>query len=99
MNNKYISRLYEEWKKYGKIIIAVDFDDTVYPWGFKTEEDQQEFKKVVDILNIARDTGAYITIWSACDKNRFEEIRNYCKSKNLKIDSINENPIDLPYGK
>ncbi len=29
---KYIKRLLEEWKTYGKIIIGVDLDDTTHPW-------------------------------------------------------------------
>lgn len=29
MGNKYYDRLYQEWLQYGKIIVAVDFDDTI----------------------------------------------------------------------
>lgn len=97
--NKYIKRLYQEWKQYGKIVIAVDYDDTISPWGFKSEEDLIEQDKVVQILRTAKETGAYITIWSACNPDRYDEIKSYCASKKLEIDTININPIDLPYGK
>lgn len=97
--NKYINRLLEEWKRYGKIIIAVDYDDTLFPWGFKSEEDNKQIDEIFDLLKACKQTGAYITIWSACDKDRFIEIEEYCKSKGLEIDSINQNPIELPYGK
>lgn len=97
--NKYITRLVTEWNKYGKIVVAIDFDDTLFPWGFKSKEDLEEMDKLISIVRKVKETGAYITIWSACDKDRFPEIQEYCKSKGLEIDSINTNPIELPYGK
>lgn len=97
--NKYRRRLYQEWSQHGKIVVAVDYDDTISPWKFKDKEDLIELDKTINILKVAKETGAYITVWSACDKARFNEIKEYCHSKGLEIDSINENPIDLPYGK
>lgn len=97
--NKYRNRLYQEWTQHGKIVVAVDFDDTISPWKFKDKEDLIELDKTIQVLRVAKETGAFITVWSACDKARFDEIREYCTSKGLEIDSINENPIDLPYGK
>jgi len=96
--NKYDERLYQEWLTYGKIIIGVDFDDTISPWKFKASEDLQEIDKLIQTLRTASETGAYITIFTACDTSRYEEIRQYCYKVNLKIDSINQNPINLPYG-
>ncbi len=97
--NKYTERLYLEWTKHGKIIVASDFDDTISPWGHKSEEDLKQMDDIISLLKKAKETGAYIVIWSACTKDRFPEITEYCKSKGLEIDAINQNPIDLPYGK
>lgn len=97
--NKYEKRLYQEWSMHGKIVIAVDYDDTISPWKFKDKEDLIELDKTIQKLIIAKQTGAFITVWTACDKARFNEIKEYCSKKGLEIDSINENPIDLPYGK
>ncbi len=96
--NKYERRLYNEWKTHGKIIVSCDFDDTIYPWGFKEEQDQKDFKEVIKLLQVAKETGAYITIFSACTPDRYPEIQAYCEKMELPIDSINENPISLPYG-
>jgi thiol-disulfide isomerase/thioredoxin len=90
----YLDRLEKEWREHGKIIIAVDFDDTISPWGMK----DFNFDRVIDLLIRAKETGAYIVIFSACSPERFGEITEYCKLKGLEIDSINENPIPLPYG-
>lgn len=93
-SNPYLDRLVNEWREHGKIIIGVDFDDTISPWKM-TDFD---FDKVIDILIKAKETGSYIVIFTACSPERFPEIKGYCSSKGLEIDSINENPIPLPYG-
>ena len=90
----YLERLEEEWKMHGKIIIAVDYDDTISPWKMH----KSNFRNVIEILKAAKITGAYIVIFTACNKDRYQEIMDYCLSNGLEIDSINETPIDLPYG-
>lgn len=93
--NKFTERLLEEWKQHSKIVVGVDVDDTIKPWRTSTQE---ECDKVIRDLINAKDVGAYITIFTACNEDRFEEIKTYCKEKGLEIDSINQNPIELPYG-
>lgn len=97
--NKYKERLYQEWKQHGKIIIAVDYDDTLFPWKYKSQEDLQQLDKLIQNLRLAHETGAYITIFTCSAPDRHEEIQAYCESIKLPIDAINTNPIDLPYGK
>ena len=91
----YLDRLYNEWKSHGKIIVACDYDDTISPWKMTSFD----FKRVIDILKVAKETGAYIVIFTTCNEERFDEIRKFCSDKGLIIDSINKTPIDLPYGK
>ena len=91
----YLERLEEEWKLHGKIIIACDFDDTISPWKLKGFDP----KRTIEVLKIAKQTGAYIVIFTACNPERYDEIRKYCSDSGLEIDAINETPIDLPYGK
>lgn len=96
--NKYAERLIKEWTAYKRIVLGVDFDDTVYPWGFKGFEANVKFKEVIDTIKRAQKIGAYISVWSACAPERYDEIRNYFRSFGVEVDSINENPIPLPYG-
>jgi hypothetical protein len=91
----YLERLESEWDQYGKIIIGCDYDDTISPWKMENFNP----KRILEVLKVARETGAYIVIFTSCDKARYPEIEDYCKKIGLTIDSINENPIDLPYGK
>jgi hypothetical protein len=97
--NRYSKRLYEEWKIHGKIICGVDFDDTISPWKFRDEEGLKFIDKTIQLLRVAKQTGAYIVIFTACAPDRHDEIKYYCNEVGLEIDAINSNPIDLPYGK
>lgn len=96
--NKYVTRLVQEWEQHGKIIIGVDFDDTISPWKFKDKEDLEKLDRIIQILRIARETGAYIVIFTACNSDRYQEIQEYCEKVRLPIDCINKTPFDLPYG-
>lgn len=93
-SNPYLERLEEEWKQYGKIIIACDYDDTISPWKMTNTN----FTRVFEILKMAKQTGAYVVIFTACKEERYSEITKYCLDNGLEIDGINTTPIDLPYG-
>ena len=94
LTNKYVTRLRKEWEQYGKIIVAVDFDDTISPWKFSKEELQD----TVDLVKEVQQTGAYIVIFTACSPDRYEEISSYVNSLGIKVDAINQTPIEIPYG-
>jgi hypothetical protein len=94
--SKYIQRLTKEWKEYGKIIIAVDFDSTISPWH--TIDNKEDIKRTISTLKIARETGAYIIINTCCKEDRYKAIEEYCRIEGILIDTINKSVIDLPYG-
>lgn len=93
--NKYKERLFEEWKQHGKIIISVDFDDTICKWNLDNHEDVE---RTINLVRQASQTGAYIVIFTASSVERYPEIQRYCEGLRLPIDAINKNPIELPYG-
>lgn len=93
MNEK--ERLVNEWLEHDKIIIAVDYDDTIFPWKSST---QGQCDSRINLIKWCKTIGAYIMIHTCSDPDRYEEITVYCKSHGLEIDSINKNPIELPYG-
>ena len=95
--NKYEERLYKEWKQHGKAVIAVDFDSTIYPWP--TIDNKDDMNRVISLLQVAANTGAYIVINTCSPPERHEEIQNHCEKLKIPINGINVNPIDLPYGK
>lgn len=92
--DKYTRRLVDEWNQHGKIIIAVDYDDTISPWRWSKEDLQ-------DTINLIKEcsiVGAYIVIFTSCSPDRYGEIDRYCKENDIPVDTINQNPLSLPYG-
>lgn len=97
--NKSVERLFTEWKTHGKIILALDFDDTVSPWKWTSEEDITRYKKLLALIADCKQVGAYVMVFTACNPERYEHIRSYCLQNGLIIDTINTPPIQgLPYG-
>ncbi len=94
--NKYAARLLSEWKQHGKIIISLDYDDTICYWGFNNKEDVERCIKLVKECYL---TGAHIVIFTASNIERYPEIQEQCEKLQIPISAINKNPIDLPYGK
>lgn len=94
---KQIKRLYDDFVAYGgRVVLAVDVDDTIIPYKLATQEDCEE---VISIIKEAQDTGALVAINTACNKDREDEIREYCEGKGLKVHGYNETIVDVPYGK
>lgn len=95
--DKYTQRLVNEWRQHGKIIIAVDYDSTISYWP--TIENTEDIQRVIDMLQVAHNTGAYIVVFTACKSDRFESIQKHCEEKRIPISGINVTPIETPYGK
>jgi hypothetical protein len=96
MSSIFIERLFEEWKQHGNIIIGVDFDDTVSPWKFS--QSMLDSFNIIQLLKECQQVGAYIICFTACDSNRYIDIKNKFEELGLDLSAINANAIDLPYG-
>ena len=95
--DKYIERLYQEWVQHSRIVLAVDYDSTIRPW--KSIDNQEDIDRTIKLVKLAQETGAYIVIHTACNPDRYTEITNYCKDLGIYVNTINVNPVVLPYGK
>jgi hypothetical protein len=90
-----VDRLYKEYLKYPKLIIACDHDDTVFDFHKKGHS----YPRMVNLLKECAELGFYIVVYTASDKSRWKFIEDYWTDElGIKISTINENPIDLPYG-
>ena len=89
----YILKLYQDWVKYGKIIICVDYDQTILPY--------QDFEKelchiVVNTIKEAQQIGARVILFTCRDGEMLEKAKAYCESINLHFDDINPTTPFLP---
>lgn len=86
-NKNAVSRLAEEWLKYGKIIIAYDFDDTVYDFWKK----DRRYDQVIKLLRECEKLGAYFIVFTCCGEDEYDKIKAYLSENFLPFDKINDN--------
>lgn len=92
----YADRLFREWDMHGKIIIGVDFDNTISP--YHTFDNDADIKRSIKVLSDCQAVGCFTVIHTACRPDRYPEILAYCDRIGIKVDTINETPIKLEYG-
>lgn len=100
MNDPYFStdvcvdRLYKEYLNHKSLIIALDFDDTIFDYHKKG----YTYNQVVNLIKECQQLGFHICIFTGTPKDKWENIYDYCEGIGIKISSINKNPINLPFG-
>lgn len=82
--NSAYDRLWAEYQKYGSLIVAVDFDDTLYDF-WKTGESYEQVRQLVRDLHKAN---CFIAIWTG--NQDIEFVTNFLKENNIPFDSIND---------
>jgi hypothetical protein len=82
-----VARLLEEWKKYKKIIIAYDFDDTVYDFYKKG----RKYESIIDLLKRCEKVGAYFIVFTCREEKHFPEVAKYLIENSIPYDKINDN--------
>jgi len=88
------NRLKKELKEHGKLILAVDFDSTIYDY----HNNGHSFNNVIDLLRRWRQY-SYIVIFSASPPSRYKQMQDYMYENNIPFDKINENVVDgVPKG-
>lgn len=90
-----VARLVREWGKHRRLIIAVDFDDTVYPYRV---EDPSGYGRRIALLRMCQGLGARVVVWTASNPDRYPMIREYLEERGLRVDAVNENAPGLPFG-
>jgi hypothetical protein len=92
--DKAVFRLFNEWKKHPKLLVACDFDDTVFDF----HKQGTSHTLVFELLKKCKALGFYVTLFTASKPERHDEMREYMKQNGIEIDAINQNPIPMPYG-
>ena len=93
----YIDRLTKEWIKHERLIIGVDFDDTVFQYG-ADKRLIPWIEKAIDELKLCQEVGALITVFTASVTSRYDFIRAHYEKIGLKIASININAAEIVFG-
>jgi len=83
--NSAYERLWAEYNKYGSLIVAVDYDDTLFDFHGTGESYEMVHQLVRDLHSI----GCKIIIWSGSENINDMDI--YLTDNNIPWDLINEN--------
>lgn len=91
--NNCLNRIINEYNKYGKIIIAYDFDDTIFDFHNKG----RKYNDVINLLRECKDIGRFIC-FTASKEERYPKIRLYINDNKIPCDSINTGFKGMPNG-
>ena len=100
MNDPYMNRdvqvlrLMEEYRKYGKLIVAFDFDDTIFDYHKKG----YTYPYMIGLLKECQELGFYLVLFTGCAKEKWSGMIEYCKSVGITPCAVNENPFPMPFG-
>jgi hydroxymethylpyrimidine pyrophosphatase-like HAD family hydrolase len=81
-----LKRTIREYETHGSLIIAVDFDNTLYDY----HKQGLDCSEVIALLHDLRRIRCKIIIWTASDQISF--IESYCHQQGIPYDGINSNP-------
>lgn len=85
MPNASFKRLYEEYKKYGSLVIACDFDHTIFDF----HEVGATHNMVITLLKDLIELNCKVIIWTGNVNEKL--VNDYCVSHGLAIYGINVN--------
>jgi len=94
MRNKIIKRLYDNYLQYGKIVLGVDFDNTVYPLDPIFKESCEE---TVELIKQALPYST-ICLWTVADKWSLVYKESFMEYMGIPAEYVNKSPIVLGDG-
>lgn len=89
-----VERLHKEYSAHKKLIVALDFDDTIFDFHNKG----YQYTQVVDLILECQTYGFYIVIFTGTPPEKWPDILSHCEKLSIKPSTINKNPIPLPFG-
>lgn len=90
-----VDRLYKQWQKHPRLIVAVDFDSTLYP--LDASEKHIDYSDTINVLKRAQKHKFFIVIYSCSNTERYNKIHKYLAQFGLEVAAINSNIIDLGF--
>jgi len=89
-----IKRLISEWIKYKSLIIAYDYDNTVFDY----HNLGHEFNDLIELLRECKKYGGKFIVYSCSPTERYGEMKTYLNGRDIPFDTINENIVELHGG-
>lgn len=92
MKDILLNQLIDVYEKHGKIIIGVDFDDTVFPFN----KSVANINRCNEVVEIVRDLKPYsiICLWSVADAQSLVYKEHIMDLYGIKPDYVNDSPLN-----
>lgn len=82
-------RLFNNYKEHGKLIIAFDFDNTIFDY----HNTGGDFSEVISLLHKCKMYNFTMVLFTSNEGNRLEFCKKFCAEHDIRIDYVNESPI------
>lgn len=89
-DEKAYQRLLKDYEKHPSLIVAVDFDSTL----FDLHNMGVTFDLVRQVVRDAKEVGFKIVIYTASSAHRYPEIKKFLVDNNIPFDGLNEDIAD-----
>lgn len=82
-------RLFNNYKEHGKLIIAFDFDNTIFDY----HNTGGDFSEVIALLQECNMYNFTMVLFTSNEGERLEFCKKFCAEHNIRIDYVNESPV------
>lgn len=89
-----VARLLQEYKLHKQLIVAVDFDDTVFDF----HKQGYHYDRIIDLLKRCQNLGFYIMMYTAQHPDNYDKSCEYLKEKGINVHCVNKNPVKMEFG-
>jgi hypothetical protein len=84
-----VDRLVTEYQLHGDLVVAYDFDNTVYDYHNRGES----YDMVIDLIRkLGEIKGIELIVWTGSDKEKYDFVKQYLDENKIPFHKINENP-------
>ena len=89
--NNFYDRLEEYYEKFGQIIVAYDFDDTVYD----CRNYGRDYSEIIELIRKMQPY-AYLIVFTSRPKSEYEFVKKFLEDNNIPFDTINKDAPQTP---
>lgn len=85
-DDRCITRLIAEYREHGSLVVAYDFDNTVYDYHNRGHD----YSEVVELIRECRQLGLLLIVFTA--ESDVHKVSHWLTDRDIPFDLINENP-------
>lgn len=92
-NGLVVYRLKDSLLKHGNLIVAFDFDDTVYDF----HQRGSEYPKLINLIRKCHQLGWPLVMYTSRSGDRLKPAVEYCEQNDIPFDYVNDHVPGVPY--